>query len=127
MFEVEAWECKHECGKRKILIGDLPQNPNPVSKNNLIFVDMHLNGAIAWGNSALDVILWGPSNPIGVCKSAFQPSLLSLTRVLGRSMGKCSLEVLYESGELTTGRLSTYTSHLSFPVLSYLPGVLVII
>jgi hypothetical protein len=47
MFEVEAWECEHEHGKRRILKGDLLQNLKPVSKNNLIFIDMHLNGAIA--------------------------------------------------------------------------------
>jgi hypothetical protein len=75
MFEVEVWECKREHGKRKILTRDLPQNLKPVSKNDLIFIDMHLNGAIAWGNSALDVILWGPGNPIRVHKSAFQFSL----------------------------------------------------
>jgi hypothetical protein len=75
MFEGEAleWECK--CGKRKILIGDLLQNLKPVSKNSPIFVDMHLNGAITWGNLALDVVLWGPSDLIGKRKSAFQPSL----------------------------------------------------
>jgi hypothetical protein len=71
--EVWEWECKH--GKRKILIGDLPQNPNPVFKNDPIFIDMHLNGAIAWGNSALDVVLWGPGDSIRKCKSAFQFSL----------------------------------------------------
>jgi hypothetical protein len=73
--EVEAWECKHKHGKRKILIRDLPQNLKPVSKNNLIFIDTHLNRAIMWGNSALGAILWGPGNLIGVHKSMFQFSL----------------------------------------------------
>jgi hypothetical protein len=75
VFEGEVWECEHEHGKRKILKGDLPQNLNPVSKNNLIFIDMCLNRAIAWGNLALDVILWGPGDSIRKHKSAFQFSL----------------------------------------------------
>jgi hypothetical protein len=75
MFEGEVWECEHEHGKRKILTRDLLPSPKPVSKNGLIFADMHLDRAIIWGNSALDVILWGLCNLIRVCKCAFQSSL----------------------------------------------------
>jgi hypothetical protein len=45
-FEMEAWECEHEHGRKKILTRDLLQNLKPVSKNSLIYINMHLDGAI---------------------------------------------------------------------------------
>jgi hypothetical protein len=59
-----------------ILKGDHLLNPKPVSKDR-VFVEMHLDWAIAQGTSALEVVLWGLGNLIVGHKCTLQISLVT--------------------------------------------------